>query len=90
MWSPFYYYKPMDYIMIEFTKQELAKYDGNDGKPLYIAYNGKVYDVSDSFLWKGGKHQALHNAGQDLTQELEQAPHGSDLLKRVPLIGVLK
>jgi predicted heme/steroid binding protein len=60
------------------------------GGPAYIAYNGKVYDVTGSFLWKGGRHQVLHNAGQDLTAELAAAPHGDDLLSRCPIIGLME
>lgn len=75
--------------MREFTRRELAEYNGKNGKPVYIAYNGKVYDVTHSFLWKKGRHQAMHKAGIDLTDELLDAPHGEDLLERVPLIGVL-
>ena len=75
--------------MREFTRIELASFTGRDGKPAYIAYREKVYDVSDSFLWKNGNHQVLHDAGRDLTEELEKAPHGADLLVRVPVIGRL-
>ncbi len=72
-----------------FTLYELSLYDGKNGKPAYIAYQGKVYDVSKSWYWQNGMHQALHAAGQDLTFSLNQAPHGADLLQRVPLIGLL-
>jgi predicted heme/steroid binding protein len=58
--------------------------------PAYIAYRGVVYDVSNSFLWKKGEHQVLHQAGRDLTVELVTAPHGTELLDRVPMIGTLK
>jgi predicted heme/steroid binding protein len=75
--------------MKEFTRIELASFTGRDGKPSYIAYREKVYDVSDSFLWKNGSHQVLHDAGRDLTEELAKAPHGADLLVRVPVIGRL-
>lgn len=75
--------------MKEFTLRELSRYDGKEGRPAYIAYAGKVYDVSDSFLWKGGRHQVLHDAGTDLTEALSKAPHGADLLERVQLIGVI-
>jgi predicted heme/steroid binding protein len=75
--------------MKSFTSAELARCDGKEGRPAYIAYEGKIYDVSGSFLWKGGRHQALHEAGRDLTGILEQAPHGADLLERVHSIGVL-
>ncbi len=51
--------------MGEFTEEELTKCNGKNGNPIHIAYKGKVYDVSDSFLWKDGKHQVLHNAGVD-------------------------
>ena len=50
---------------------------------------GKVYDVSSSFLWQKGRHGARHGAGVDLTTALEGAPHGVDLLERFPVIGVL-
>jgi predicted heme/steroid binding protein len=77
-------------IMKEFTEAELAKYDGKNGKPAYVAYKGKVFDVSISFLWKDGNHQVLHKAGEDLTVALQQAPHGEDVLKRFPVVGTLR
>jgi len=73
-----------------FTTAELAQYDGRNGAPAYIAYAGTVYDVTHSFLWQGGRHQALHSAGVDLTGSLSQAPHGADLLTRCPVIGRLR
>lgn len=76
-------------MMKKFKKEELATYDGKNGAPAYVAYNGKVYDVSGSFLWKNGNHQVFHSAGQDVTASLEQAPHGADLFERVPVVGIL-
>jgi predicted heme/steroid binding protein len=73
----------------EFTREQLSRFDGIEGRPAYIAFNGNVYDVSESFLWMGGSHQALHQAGKDLTGVLDRAPHGEDLLERVPIIGRL-
>ena len=75
--------------MRTFNEKELAKYNGKNGAPAYIAYNGKVYDVSSSFLWRDGNHQVIHNAGVDLTDSLEQAPHSADLLKKFPVVGTL-
>jgi len=75
--------------MREFTTDELARYDGRAGAAAYIACNGKVYDVSGSFLWQQGRHQALHQAGADLTPGLTKAPHGADLLERFPVVGSL-
>ncbi len=76
--------------MNEFSLEDLKKYNGIDGNKAYVAYNGLVYDVTDSFLWKGGKHQACHFAGTDLTGQLETAPHGLDFLNKFPIIGKLK
>jgi predicted heme/steroid binding protein len=76
--------------MRRFTKKELAQYDGKDGRPAFIAFEGRVYDVSRSFLWQDGRHQVLHTAGVDLTTDLDQAPHGADLLERCSMIGVLE
>ena len=75
--------------MKKIKRGELLKYNGDNGMPIYIAYNGNVYDVTSSFLWKEGRHQVLHKAGKDLTEELKHAPHGENLLMRVPLIGRL-
>ena len=76
--------------MRAFTREELARYNGRDGAPAYIAYGDKVYDVTHSFLWQRGRHQVLHQAGEDLTDSLSQAPHGEDLLDRVSIVGTLK
>ncbi len=76
-------------LMKRFTHAELRYYDGKEGRPAYVAFGGKVYDVSSSFLWKGGRHQALHSAGEDLTEALREAPHGAELLERFPVVGEL-
>ena len=76
--------------MKRFSKEELARYNGKNGAPAYIAYKGKVYDLSASFIWRNGRHQVLHNAGEDLADSLEQAPHGVEMLERFPVIGILR
>ncbi len=73
----------------KFTSRELEEYNGKNGKPAYIAYQGKVYDLSQSSLWGDGEHMGMHQAGKDLTEELELAPHGEEVLERAKLIGVL-
>jgi len=75
--------------MREFTTAELARYNGRGGAAAYIGCNGKVYDLSGSFLWQRGRHQVLHQAGADLTEELTKAPHGMDLLVGFPVVGSL-
>ena len=73
----------------KFTLEELKQYDGKNGRPAYIVYKGKVYDVTDDPLWIDGDHQGEHKAGVDLTEELSYAPHGEDELVMVKLIGRL-
>ena len=73
----------------QFTREELYQYDGRNGAPALIAYQRKVYDVSQSFLWRNGRHQVIHLAGTDLTGALAPAPHGIDLLEKFPIVGVL-
>jgi predicted heme/steroid binding protein/uncharacterized membrane protein len=76
--------------MREFTPEDLAQYNGENGKPVYIAYAGNVYDVSASKMWKTGLHMKRHHSGQDLTTDIQGAPHASDVLERFPRVGVLK
>ncbi len=73
----------------KFTLDELKQYDGKDGRPAYIAFNAKVYDVTDSYMWTDGDHQGQHAAGKDLTSEIGMAPHGEETLERVKQVGVL-
>lgn len=75
--------------MQKFNRKELSQNNGKDGAKTFVAYKGKVYDVSDSFHWKNGKHQVLHKAGEDLTDALAQAPHGEDMLEKYPVVEVL-
>jgi len=77
--------------MEEFDPQTLSAYDGReDGKPVYVAREGKVYDVSASKLWKGGTHMKRHQAGNDLSADFAAAPHGEEVFERVNQVGVLK
>ena len=71
------------------TKQELEQNNGKNGKPAYLSYKGKVYDVSESSFWVDGDHLGMHEAGKDLTEELEMAPHREENLQRVKLVGEL-
>ena len=72
------------------TERELAKNDGRDGRPAYVAVNGTIYDVTTSPLWSGGNHQGSHHAGHDLTEELKSAPHVRMVVERFPVVGRLE
>lgn len=66
----------------KFTVSELEKFNGNDGKPVYVAYNSNVYDLSQSILWSTGNHMGSHHAGKDMTEEVKLAPHGKEVFER--------
>jgi predicted heme/steroid binding protein/uncharacterized membrane protein len=76
--------------MRTFTPSELAAFDGREGQPVYIAHHGRVYDVSGSKMWRGGRHMKRHSAGTDLTADIQAAPHGLEVLERFPQVGVLQ
>jgi predicted heme/steroid binding protein len=71
------------------TSEELKQFNGKDGKLAYIAFQGKVYDITESRLWTDGDHMGMHAAGKDLTEEINLAPHGEEALGRVKLVGNL-
>lgn len=68
---------------------ELATCDGKEGRPAWFAYQGKIYDATTSRLWKQGVHMGRHNAGEDLTEALKLAPHGSEKVAMMPEVGAL-
>ena len=74
---------------LELTLAELAKYNGKDGNPAYVAVDGVIYDVSGYAKWKNGDHNG-YSAGNDLTDIIKnKSPHGVAKLKGVPIVGKL-
>ncbi len=74
---------------LELTLAELAKYNGKDGQPAYVAVDGVIYDVSGYAKWKNGEHNG-NSAGQDLTEVIKtKSPHGVAKLNGVPVVGKL-
>lgn len=69
-----------------FNAAALAVCDGKEGRPVYIAYKGKVYDVSGLGKWKSGVH-FRHPCGEDLTEMLPKAPHGEEKLEKIRVAG---
>lgn len=72
----------------QFTKSQLALRNGQDKPMIWVAYKGLIYDVTESRLWKNGKHYE-HWAGQDLTEELTDAPHSESVFHKFTVIGKL-
>ncbi|OGL46185.1 MAG: cytochrome B5 [Candidatus Schekmanbacteria bacterium RBG_16_38_10] len=73
-----------------FDEAELKKFDGKEGRKAYVAVNGKVYDITESDLWQDGEHGGIHVAGQDLTDEIDNSPHGEDIMENWPVVGTFK
>jgi predicted heme/steroid binding protein len=71
-----------------FTTAELRRYDGERGRRAFVAFRGVVYDVTAMRRWRGGLHEGLHFAGQDLTRFLGEAPHGEDVFHRPGVVPV--
>ena len=72
-----------------FTRSELSLRNGQDRPEIWIAWEGKIYDVTESRLWRNGKHYE-HWAGQDLSQELGDAPHTAAVFEKFEAIAKLK
>lgn len=74
-------------FMLNISKSALSKANGQDKPYIWVAFNGLVYDLTESKLWKNGLHYE-HWAGQDLTKELKDAPHTADVFKKFKIVGV--
>ena len=71
-----------------FTAAELAKYDGKNGNPAYVAVDGTVYDVTNVAAWRDGTHAGGSiTAGMDQTEALKRSPHGVKNLEGLPVVG---
>lgn len=71
-----------------FSKAQLALRNGQDKPQIWCAFQGLIYDMTDSRLWRNGKHYE-HWAGQDLTSELKDAPHSEKVFEKFKPIGKL-
>lgn len=76
-------------ISRDMTPDQLSNFDGKEGRPVFIGYQGVIYDMTNSRLWKNGLHAAKHAAGNDLSHMLKNAPHGEDKVLPFPQIGKL-
>lgn len=74
--------------MKEYSRAQLALRNGQDRDEIWCAFRGLIYDVTASRLWRDGKHYE-HWAGQDLTEELAEAPHTDKVFKKLTVIGKL-
>lgn len=71
-----------------YSKSQLALRNGQDKPDIWVAFEGNIYDVTASRLWKKGMHYE-HWAGQDLTIELADAPHSKTVFDKFKIVGKL-
>jgi predicted heme/steroid binding protein len=74
---------------VVFSRSQLALRNGQDREEIWVAYKGVIYDVSFSRHWRNGLHYN-HWAGQDLTDELPDAPHNEAVFRRCKVVGRLE
>ena len=75
--------------MREYTRSQLALRNGQDKEEIWVSYQGLIYDLGNSKMWRNGRHYE-HWAGQDLTEELSDAPHNEHVFDKFAVIGKLK
>jgi arsenite oxidase small subunit len=71
------------------SSEDLKQFDGSNGRPLYVVFKGKIYDLTTSQLWLEGKHMSMHSRNDDLTEAIKTAPHSEDNVYRFPVVGEL-
>ncbi|HMK36545.1 MAG TPA: cytochrome b5 domain-containing protein [Desulfomonilaceae bacterium] len=76
--------------MKSISREELGQENGAKGRSAWIAVDAHVYDVSVSKRWPGGTHMKRHQAGSDLTLDIQAAPHGREVLERFAVVGLLE
>lgn len=73
----------------EYTPSQLALKNGQDNDEVWCAFKGLIYDLTKSKLWRNGQHYE-HWAGQDLTDEIVEAPHTENVFDKFLIVGRIK
>ena len=76
-----------------FTTEELARYDGVEGRECLVAVDGDVYLIKGFALWSMGRHTpsgGRARCGLDLTDVIDESPHGRSKLRLLKKVGTLE
>lgn len=77
-------------VLPEYTVEDLAKFNGEQGELAYVAVNGTVYDVTNINQWGNGSHYGLV-AGKDLTEFFSTCHKNSQkILDKLKVVGKIK
>jgi len=63
-----------------YTPRTLLEFDGNDGRPIYLAIRGRVFDVSRKPHFYGPSGPYANFAGRDATRGLACQSFDKDML----------
>lgn len=75
---------------VQFTLEELKKYNGKNGMKAYIAINGKVYDVTGIELFNKPPHN-IYTLGTDLTEDFKKCHNNSqEILSGLIIVGQIR
>jgi predicted heme/steroid binding protein len=84
---------PVSAPSILISREELAQHDGVDGRKCYVAVDGTVYLIEGSPFWVDGRHLPSNGqagCGRDLTEVINQSPHGRSKLVLLKVVGKLE
>jgi predicted heme/steroid binding protein len=76
-----------------YTVEELAQYDGKDDNQCLVAVDGDVYLIEGFALWQMGEHLpsgGRARCGLDLTEVIDESPHGRSKLQLLKKVGTLE
>ena len=76
-----------------YAAEELAQYDGKPGNQCLVAVDGDVYLIEGFALWSMGEHLpsgGRARCGLDLTEVIDESPHGRSKLQLLKKVGVLE
>jgi predicted heme/steroid binding protein len=76
-----------------YTIEELARHDGVEGRDCLVAVDGDVYLIEGFALWSMGRHTpsgGRARCGLDLTEVIDESPHGRSKLRLLERVGVLE
>ena len=75
------------------TQDELTAANGQNGAKCYVAIDGVVYQISGFALWADGLHSSSGGrarCGRDLSDVIDDAPHGRSKVPLLKEIGKLQ
>lgn len=76
-----------------YTVEELAQFDGKDDTQCLVAVDGDVYLIEGFALWQMGEHLpsgGRARCGLDLTEVIDESPHGRSKLQLLKKVGTLE